>query len=1424
MFIARSSCLRSVVTLSCLSTLTAGAVASKTPQWIWANVPSSDGAPAGACYFRRTFVVDTPHSGVLNMAADDTFEAFVNGSRVGRGEQWKHLTKFDVTEHLVPGENAIAVKVVNRSVGAAGLVAKLVIQDPKSDPVTIVTDETWRTSLRPLPLWHRLRHADANWNLAKVLGPHGTTAPWIARPLPTARQIAAAKSPTKPARATDGDLAPPMLLPVAARQSILKRSRRRNSAVRLAGNNHVEHVENPLEQRFPWIADSRQSRVEPAADQALAQATISPERALPRAGTKRRKPIAADQHAVSPQEIPPSGPKPPGVADPPKPTVASPPSLIPRHNQAAPVPSGTEASAPRSTTPGSQTKDQATSQQFQTQRGFSVERLLGHRQTGSLISMSFNEFGQILAGREDGPLLLIVDTNQDNKPDEVQTYCDEVKNCQGILALSGMVFVVADGPEGTGLYRLSDEDRDGTLENVKALALFEVSASEHGPHGVVLGPDGNLYVVVGNHAKLKEPFAKLSARRHLYEGDLVPRYEDPGGHANGIRSPGGFVLRTDINGRRKELFASGLRNAYDLAFSAGGQLFTYDSDMESDQGTTWYRPTRLYHVVPGAEFGWRSGWAKWPSYYHDVVPPVAETGRGSPTGVVFYQHQVYPDKYRNAVFLADWSEGRILAARLNEDGTALDTQPEVFLEGTPLNVCDLEVGPDGALYFVTGGRGTRGNLCRVVWDDAGGHDVLPTLAEVRDAVVAPQLHSSWTRQQIATVRRKLGAAWAPEIRAAAANRSLSSQRRLQTLQIMQWVGPVPDAELLMELSRDADSSIRRMAAFLMSGSKDGRIPARLVELLSDQNDTVKRQACDSLVRSHKSVAYEYVMPLLRSDDRTLTWAARRLLGQNDPAEWQDKALGSSDIRVFIQASTVLMTAKPTKQRALQVVDRSRIFLRGFVGDTDFVDLLRLLQLAVLQGALTAADVPELAAELADEFPAEDHLMNRELIRLLVKLQVTSIADRYLEHLANDLPSIERIHLVSHLRFLNVPWTTDQKMQLFKYMEVPHDVGNSVPGYLQNIARDFGKRLEDDERDYALQHGAEYPSAAMAAVLRLSQKLSPEQVRRLIELDNSLVADNEATRRLKVAIVATLARDGRGDSMKHLRDVYDRDPQRRMEVVIGLAEQPAGDNWEYLVRSLPLLDGSLAREILVKLRGVDHSPRESEPYRQVIITGLRLGEKGGDDAVGLLEHWRGFASTAETPPWKEALAAWQKWFVQTYPNQPLPRLEVGSGGGKWDYDALLKHLQGDGLRDASAQRGKAIFVRAECAKCHRHGDLGEPMGPDLSTVGKRFLTKEILDSIIYPSRVISDQYKAKTIVTSDGQTHTGIVGFGGNDDLLILRPDGTKVRVPRAEVEQTVPSQVSAMPEGLLNSLSLDEISDLVAFLKATPPEMVTQRP
>ena len=145
------------------------------------------------------------------------------------------------------------------------------------------------------------------------------------------------------------------------------------------------------------------------------------------------------------------------------------------------------------------------------------------------------------------------------------------------------------------------------------MAQFE-GWGEHGPHGIVLGPDGeSLYLVAGNHTELPETYDPVVPP--VWQTDqLLPSLRDPRGHAADRQPPGGWIVRTDSLASELELISVGYRNAYDLAFSADGELFTFDSDMEWDLGMPWYRPIRVLHVTSGSEFGWRTGSGKWAEY------------------------------------------------------------------------------------------------------------------------------------------------------------------------------------------------------------------------------------------------------------------------------------------------------------------------------------------------------------------------------------------------------------------------------------------------------------------------------------------------------------------------------------------------------------------------------------------------------------------------------------------------------------------------------------------------------------------------------------------------------------------------------------------------------------------------------------------
>jgi putative heme-binding domain-containing protein len=359
-------------------------------------------------------------------------------------------------------------------------------------------------------------------------------------------------------------------------------------------------------------------------------------------------------------------------------------------------------------------------EQIHVPEGFKVELLYSvpKDEEGSWVNLCTDPQGRLIVSDQYGGLYRVTTpaAGSQSQKLQIEKVPAKVGGAQGLLWAFDSLYVMTNGTDRhrNGLYRVRDSDGDDQLDEVEFLRHAQ-GHGEHGPHAIIPTPDGkSLYVVCGNNTK---PMRGATSRvPELWDEDqLLPRIYGVG-FMKGVPAPAGAIYKIDPDGKNWERISSGFRNPFDIALNADGELFTFDADMEWDIGTPWYRPTRVCHAVSGSDWGWRNGSAKWPVYFADTLPPAVNIGLGSPTGITFGYGAKFPARYQNALFISDWTYGKMFAVHLEPHGSSYTATAEEFMWATPLPLTDMIIHPsDGAMYFLIGGRKTQSGLYRLTY-------------------------------------------------------------------------------------------------------------------------------------------------------------------------------------------------------------------------------------------------------------------------------------------------------------------------------------------------------------------------------------------------------------------------------------------------------------------------------------------------------------------------------------------------------------------------------------------------------------------------------------------------------------------------------------------------------------------------------------
>jgi putative membrane-bound dehydrogenase-like protein len=512
--------------------------------------------------------------------------------------------------------------------------------------------------------------------------------------------------------------------------------------------------------------------------------------------------------------------------------------------------------------------------------GFRVELFADDDLAHDIYCMTLDSQGRVVVSGA-GYIRILLDTNGDGRADRARQFADgPATGAQGMYFDGTDLLCVGDG----GLLRYRDRDGDGRADGPPELLFPIRTGGEHHAHAIRRGPEGCWYLLAGNDSGIGLQHAE--------------------GPASPVQRPeAGGLLRLSPDFDQVEVVADGFRNAYDFDFGPHGDPLVYDSDGERDISLPWYRPTRVFQMLPGSHAGWLSRSWKRPDYFFEMPPVVTEAGRGSPTGVVCYQHHRFPTSYHQGLFVADWTFGRIhfVPLRLGSPGSPFEgvyqpVEPQEFVMGKGqfgFAPTDLEIGPDGDLFISVGGRGTRGGVYRVHWigdhptsADAETHDAEPHDAEPHDAetsqpavdetnqlarcLQAVQPRSSWGRAAWYPLAEQLGREGLLE---GVIDSGREASQRCRAIELMTELHGGLDSRTLEQL-HDAPPTVRARAAWSIGAAtrspvanettNDGsQVRLMLQPFLRDQDPLVVCRAVESLMAHAHRLSPSELIELLR---------------------------------------------------------------------------------------------------------------------------------------------------------------------------------------------------------------------------------------------------------------------------------------------------------------------------------------------------------------------------------------------------------------------------------------------------------------------------------------------------------------------------------------------------------------------------------
>jgi putative membrane-bound dehydrogenase-like protein len=954
-------------------------------------------------------------------------------------------------------------------------------------------------------------------------------------------------------------------------------------------------------------------------------------------------------------------------------------------------------------------------------------------------------------------IVILEDTNHDGKSDNVKVFDQnpKIRAPLGIAVLGDKVYV-SQSPD---VIVYTKDANDRIVNKEVLLTGFGGVDHDHGVHAIVFGPDGKLYF---NHGNTGYSVKDRSGKTIQGSSSL----NDPLNSATAGTFQG-VSLRMNRDGTALEVLAQNFRNPYELTLDSFGNIFQTDND---DDGNAW---TRLSYILEGGNYGFNGPLHRtWNedrgSHFHNelpgVVPNVLRLGPGSPCGLLVYEGTLLPAKYRGQLMHAEAGKRIVAGYPLKNDGAGYTASIEDILFGgqdTWFRPSDVAIAPDGALFVAD-------------WYDpgVGGHNMGdPEGGHGRIYRVAPPNNKPQVPPRNLTSEEGLAAGF----------RSPNDDVRYQAYVAIEAQG-AKAAPMLQRWWRQTDEILKARALWLL-GRLPNVGPQAIQEALRD-TDARFRVLGLRVARLTGADILAVAKPLLRDPSPHVRREITILLRDPDPSRMIPPYLMGKQVtppEPWLDAMTTLIAQHDGKDRwyleAIGIAARGRedaLYARlrsQFIGPSN----PQVQHVVWVMRPQTA--IPDLIAMVND--PKRSIGDRTVAVGALGSMEWPE-ATRAIENviLANGTPPelIESAFAVYNRQLFSM-WTDARSAAAF-----PQVVRKAfATASTQASAVDLATRLADTQ--------------FLPDLLTLARQRSAPAEARAVAIESLATTDDA-----KYAVeFRSLAASGptpvRVSAVRAAGNLPQPDLETWAQVIL-LSDAPN----EVRVEALRVMASSAAGlNAILDLAAAGKLPTEFKSLAANLTNGAGR-DRGGD-------RNRGFASAQPQGGRPGGPGQQEPTFLAIRERAakvlPLPKTTAGPLP---NVQQLERNYRG------AADAGRKVFeTDAVCATCH---SLGGPkkVGPDLSAIGIKFGKQAMLDHIVRPNDAIAPEYVMTTIELQNGKVVSGIVTEDTPQGIAIQVSETELRRLNRAEVKSRKQSSASLMPEGLLDALTLQQVSDLLEYL------------